>query len=158
MRIRAADESDLQSVRVCLAAAFEPYRAVYTAGEFSDTVPDDAALTARFQRMRLLVAESPDHGVVGTVAHEVGEPGIGHLRGMAVLPVHLGTGIAARLLDSAERELQAAGCARVTLDTTEPLQRAIHFYERHGYRPTGRVTDFFGMPLFEYAKDLLRKQ
>ena len=32
--------------------------------------------------------------------------------------------------------------------------RAIRFYERHGYRPTGRVSDFFGMELIEYAKEL----
>jgi len=42
----------------------------------------------------------------------------------------------------------------VTLDTTRPLERAIRFYERCGYRATGVVRDFFGMPLFEYAKDL----
>ena len=35
-----------------------------------------------------------------------------------------------------------------------PLQRAIRFYERNGYRPSGRVADFFGMPLFEYVKPL----
>jgi hypothetical protein len=47
----------------------------------------------------------------------------------------------------------------VTLDTTWPLQRAIRFYERQGYAATGRETDFFGMPLYEYAKPLLlRKQ
>jgi ribosomal protein S18 acetylase RimI-like enzyme len=42
----------------------------------------------------------------------------------------------------------------VTLDTTRPLQRAIRFYERHGYRQTGRVSDFYGMELIEYAKEL----
>ena len=44
--------------------------------------------------------------------------------------------------------------ARVSLDTTEPLRRAVRFYERHGFRPSGRVSDFFGMPLFEYVKEL----
>ena len=42
----------------------------------------------------------------------------------------------------------------MTLDTTRPLECAIRFYERCGYRATGVVRDFFGMPLFEYAKDL----
>jgi hypothetical protein len=40
----------------------------------------------------------------------------------------------------------------VTLDTTEPLKKAIRFYLRHGYKPSGIVKDFFGMPLFEYEK------
>ena len=41
---------------------------------------------------------------------------------------------------------------RFLVDTTEPLQRAIRFYTRHGYSATGIVRDFFGMPLFEYEK------
>jgi hypothetical protein len=41
------------------------------------------------------------------------------------------------------------------LDTTEPLQRAMGFYEKHGYRRSGKVSDFFGMPLVEYQKVLL---
>ena len=44
---------------------------------------------------------------------------------------------------------------RQCLDTTEPLQRAVRFYLRHGFRASGRVTDFFGMPLFEYLKILV---
>ncbi len=47
---------------------------------------------------------------------------------------------------------QALGCARITLDTTEPLQRAMRFYERNGYQRTGHVGNFFDMPLIEYAK------
>ena len=73
---------------------------------------------------------------------------------MAVLPAWQGAGVAALLLDAAERELRAQHCSRVTLDTTEPLQRATRFYEKHGYRASGRVSDFFGMPLYEYAKVL----
>ena len=58
--------------------------------------------------------------------------------------------------EPAESELSSMKCSRVTLDTTEPLQRAVCFYEKHGYRPSGRVTDFFGMPLHEYVKQLTR--
>ena len=51
-------------------------------------------------------------------------------------------------------DLRERACARVTLDTTAPLDRAIHFYESHGFRATGSVNDFFGMPLYELARDL----
>ena len=54
-------------------------------------------------------------------------------------------GISACLADAAEAGLRAAGCTQVTLDTTRPLERAIAFYERRGYRPTGIVRDFYGM-------------
>ena len=72
----------------------------------------------------------------------------------AVLPEALGSTTASRLLQAAERALLRAGCSRVTLDTTRPLQRAVAFYQRHGYRPTGRIRDFYGMPLFEHSKEI----
>jgi putative acetyltransferase len=71
---------------------------------------------------------------------------------MAVLPEWQGSGVARALLHAAETELRKNQCERVTLDTTEPLQRAVRFYEKHGFRPSGRVSDFFGMPLYEYVK------
>lgn len=30
----------------------------------------------------------------------------------------------------------------------------VRFYEKHGFAASGRVADFFGMPLFEYTKFL----
>lgn len=154
MCIRPAADSDIDEVRACLEAAFEPYRVAYTPDAFSDTVPARDGLVLRLRRMRVLVAEDDGGRIVGTIAHESGASGVGHLRGMAVLPEQLGSGTAARLLEAAEHAVRAAGCSRVTLDTTAPLRRATRFYERQGYRPTGRVTDFFGMLLFEYEKNL----
>jgi len=75
---------------------------------------------------------------------------------MAVRSEWQGQGIAESLLNAAEARLRALGCRRITLDTTAPLQRALRFYERLGYRRSGKVTDFFGMPLFEYEKLLPR--
>jgi ribosomal protein S18 acetylase RimI-like enzyme len=92
--------------------------------------------------------------IVGTVACNVVNPAEGHLRGMAVLANWQGAGIARQLLRHAEAELRLRKCSRVTLDTTEPLKRAIQFYKRHGYRPSGKIGDFYGMPLFEYEKRL----
>jgi GNAT superfamily N-acetyltransferase len=104
--------------------------------------------------MSVLVAVAAEGKIVGTIASAVADAGVGHLRGMAVLPVWQGAGVAALLLDAAERELRVKRCSVVTLDTTEPLQRATRFYEKYGYRASGRVSDFHGMPLFEYVKDL----
>jgi ribosomal protein S18 acetylase RimI-like enzyme len=73
---------------------------------------------------------------------------------MAVLPECQGKGVAEALLRAAEDELRRRGCTCITLDTTAPLQRAIRFYERHGYRASGKVGDHFGMPLYEYVKGL----
>src|SRR5579859_6576597 len=125
--IRRAQPADVSEVLKCLAEAFKPYRDEYTVEGFADTVPDEASVQNRMQRMHVLVAVC--HGeIVGTVGGAVGENGEGHLRGMAVLPSFWGTGIAARLLAAIETDLRNLGCRRVTLDTTLPLQAAMRFY------------------------------
>ena len=106
------------------------------------------------EHMTILVAEHAGM-IVGTIGYEAGAHGEGHLRGMAVRRSAQGGGLAERLLSAAEGALRDAGCDRVTLDTTRPLTRAIAFYERHGYAPTGLSQDFFGMELVEYEKRLL---
>ena len=103
-------------------------------------------------RVFVAVAKSED-AVVGTIG--CGAHGAeGHMRGMAVLPGWQGTGVASALLEAAETELRKSGCTHVTLDTTAPLARAVRFYEKNGYAASGRVQDFFGMPLYEYKKAL----
>ena len=149
--IRRAQVEEAESICDCLKSAFEPFRTHYTAGAFQDTVCDPEAIRQRLVDMTVYVAIIPSGEVVGTIASSV-EGGEGHLRGMAVRPAWQGQRIAEQLLLTAEGDLIAAGCARITLDTTMPLRRAIRFYQKHGFTPTGRITDFFGMPLYEYAK------
>jgi GNAT superfamily N-acetyltransferase len=153
-RIRPAGPEQLAGVAACLAAAFEPYRAAYTPGAFSDTVPTIDGLAQRMKTMTILYVSGMGAEVIGTIACSVSAPGEGHLRGMAVLPEFQGRGVAEELLLTAEDELRRLGCSRVTLDTTLALERARHFYAVYGYTPTGNVADFFGMPLHEYEKQL----
>ncbi|MGB8889975.1 MAG: GNAT family N-acetyltransferase [Candidatus Korobacteraceae bacterium] len=138
----------------CLACAFEPYRASYTPDAYLDTVLTVETIAQRLESMQLFVAVTADEQIAGTIACSLSENGEGHLRGMAVLPEWQGRGVAEKLLRGAESELLNRSCVRITLDTTEPLERAMRFYESHGYRRSGRITDFFGMPLHEYVKDL----
>jgi ribosomal protein S18 acetylase RimI-like enzyme len=145
---------DIPAIVACLTAAFEPFRASYSPAGFDDTVLDHETARRRLEDMTVLVAEDDASAVVGTIGYQAAAGGEGHLRGMAVLPALVGQGVADQLLAAAESGLRAAGCTRITLDTTAPLTRAIRFYERHGYRATGRVGDFFGMALYEYAKDI----
>jgi GNAT superfamily N-acetyltransferase len=104
--------------------------------------------------MTIWVACTPDGTIVGTIAAGVRPDGAGHLRGMAVSDTHHGAGVAARLLHAAETELRNRSCSAATLDTTAPLIRAMSFYQKHGYRPTGRTSDTLGMTLIEHRKSL----
>ena len=150
--IRPAQPGDEEGILRCLAAAFEPYRAAYTPEAFTDTTLTSASLAMRLREMHVLVAVTPEE-IVGTIAGS-GRGFEGHLRGMAVLPAWRGSGLAAKLLRAIEAWLETNACSRVTLDTTLPLGPAMKFYEKNGYRRSGRVTDFFGMPLVEYVKEL----
>lgn len=152
--VRHAKPADYAGILDCLTSAFARYRNSYTPGAFLDTVLTPEALHKRMQEMTVLVAENPGQQVIGTVACKALNPEEGHLRGMAVRPEWQGAYVARQLLERAERELRALGCSVVTLHTTEPLDRAIRFYEQSGYRRTGRSTDFFGMRLIEYRKSL----
>lgn len=154
IRIRRASAEDADEILNCLRLAFEPYRNEYTPGAFEDTVLNRETIGARLCSMALFVAEGANGKVVGTIGCNAASADEGHIRGMAVLPEWQGRGVAADLLRAAEHELQRLGCKRVTLDTTAPLKRAINFYERHGYKASGNVGDFFGMELFEYLKHL----
>ena len=152
--IRQAVEDDAPGILACLASAFEPYQASYTVAAYEDTVLNRETLRERQKTMSVFVAETEGGEIVGTIACGVEDNQEGHLRGMAVHPRWHGHGVAQQLLEHAERILLRLGCRYITLDTTEPLQRAIRFYERNGYNSSGKVTDFFGMPLYEYRKCL----
>lgn len=148
--VRTATAADLAGLLRCLRAAFAPFEAAYPRAAYEDTVPGPEALRRRLAEMTVYVALHGDE-VVGTIAWRRTGDGA-HVRGMAVLPGWQGSGVAARLLEAVEAA--AAGCRRLTLETTDPLQRAIRFYERHGFSRTGRVRDYFGIPLHELAKPL----
>ena len=151
--VRRASVDDTAQILQCLHEAFAPYRDSYTPAAFADTVLTPQTLHKRFLEMQVLVATDNSSRVVGTVAYKA-EDNEGHIRGMAVRPGWQGTGVAACLLDQAEADLHELHCGAITLDTTRPLQRAIRFYEAHGFRATGEVASFFGMDLFAYRKEL----
>ncbi len=152
--IRPATDGHAAGVLECLRAAFEPYQTAYTAAAYEDTVLTRESLLRRLDEMTVLVAVDRSDRVIGTIAYKVSGDGEGHVRGMAVVPGCQGSGIADQLLERAEAEMSQRDCSRITLDTTEPLEPAMRFYQRHGYRPSGRTQDFFGMPLIEYLKFL----
>lgn len=151
--IRQATPADAAGILGCLAEAFAPFRSHYTPGAFADTVLSPDTLAERFAAMTVFVAEDASGELAGTIAAGF-DHDEGHLRGMAVRTAWQGSRVATQLLAAAESLLAARGCRRVTLDTTAPLTRAIAFYRKHGYAPTGRVQDFYSMPLYEYAKNL----
>ena len=151
--VRRATLHDAEEILKCLGEAFAPYRDSYTPEAFADTVRTEETIGRRFAEMRILVAADSSGRVLGTIAYKA-ENSEGHLRGMAVRPEWHGSGVAQRLFDQAESDLRELHCRTITLDTTRPLRRAVRFYERNGFRATGKVASFFGMDLFAYRKEI----
>src|SRR5262249_37340359 len=138
--IRAATADDVTGILHCLSAAFAPFQSQYTPAAYADTILDPERLRERMQTQTVFVAVDQSANVIGTVGGKViGSEHRGHIRGMAVLPEWHGRGVAEALLHRVEDELKTRGCQRVTLNTTGPLRRAIHFYERRGYVATGKI-------------------
>jgi GNAT superfamily N-acetyltransferase len=151
--IGRATRADCESILRYLRSAFASYESDYTRAAYQDIVLRPETLDRRLHDMCVLVAVSKSE-IVGTLAYNATPGGDGHLRGMAVVHEWHGRGIASRLLHQAECELGANHCRRSTLDTTAALERAISFYRSHGYAASGRQSDFFGMTLLEYSKQL----
>lgn len=151
LSIRTAMLTDADGILKCLHSAFHELRSTYTAPAFLDTVLTQETIRRRLEAMHVFVAVNDADQVVGTIACQVVDNDEGHIRGMGVMPGWQGTGVAAQFLRTAESDLQQSGCTRVALDTTAPLRKAIRFYGRNGFRPSGKFTDSFG---FEYVKTL----
>ncbi len=152
MSVRQATRTDACGILACLSAAFDVYRDCYTPDAFADTILTAETMQRRLEEMTVFVATNNSGEIIGTIACSVVDPDEGHIRGMAILPAAQGTGIAARLLKHAEAYFRQRDCKRISLDTTAPLKRAIRFYESSGFSLSGKVQDFFGMPLYEYVK------
>jgi len=150
--IRQATDGDAPGILQTLSAAFEDYRDRYTREAFLDTVLTLETIGQRLSDMSLFVAIDETGEIVGTVGCNIINGEEGHIRGMAVRPKWQGAGVATHLLNRVESVLRDMKCTRISLDTTEPLERAMQFYEKNGFCRSGKVSDFFGMNLFEYVK------
>lgn len=74
---------------------------------------------------------------------------------LAVDPGHQGGGIAARLLDLAERRAAEAGAVELACDTAESAAALIALYERRGYRIVDRAD---WRPSTNYASVVLARR
>lgn len=152
--VRPAVSSDALGILETLRTAFEDYRSSYTPGAFGDTVLTPDSIGQRLSDMCVFVTTTCTGQIVGTIGCNFIDREEGHIRGMAVRPLWQGSGLAMQLLESVESVLRDGKCMQISLDTTEPLTRAMRFYEKNGYHRSGKISDFFGMRLFEYIKVL----
>ncbi|MFW9946346.1 MAG: GNAT family N-acetyltransferase [Candidatus Odinarchaeota archaeon] len=151
--IRLATIKDAKAVHEVLLAAFEDYRSFYSPEGFTDTTLSERIAKDRIKEMKVYLAVDQHGKIIGTIGWQKLNKDEGHIRGMGVIPSQQGrNGPAALLLRQVERDAQLENCKILTLDTTEILKRAQRFYEKNGYKRTGKTADFFGSIIYEFAK------
>ena len=156
--IQKAKPKDAQGIHEVILAAFEEFRYFYSPEGFTDTVMSEKAVTKRIENMTIFIAVDQNGGIIGTIGWKKLSEKEGHIRGMAVHPKMQGKeSPATELLRKVEEDARSQGYSFLTLDTTEVLQRAQNFYEKNGFKKTGRTGEFFGATIFEFAKKISTK-
>ncbi|MCP3914210.1 MAG: GNAT family N-acetyltransferase [bacterium] len=142
MRIEQARAEDSERVRALRLGALRD-----APDAFAATFAEDEALSPAVWRERLAspsqatfvaTVEGADVGLVVGSPY-AGRAGCAGLFAMWVAPGRRGTGVADALVRAVVDWARTAGHARVLLDVADDNARAIEFYARMGFVPTGRV-------------------
>lgn len=169
LRVRPAAPEDAPVIARILAEAFAEFRSLYTDAAFFTTTPDSVEVAARLQHGPTWIALRAQHAAhvdqadqadrvnqveqpVGTVSGLIAPDAL-YIRSMAVVPAGRGLGVGLLLLEHAQQFAIAQRCPRMRLTTTSFLSRAIHLYERFGFRRCG-IADLHGTPLYQMEKTL----
>ncbi len=131
--IRRATTADLTGIQQLMTDAFTKYIERIGRPPAPMTTDDAAAL----DRSGVWVIESGD----ATVGALVTEDRVDYLllETTAVAPAAQGCGHGRLLLDRAECDAAELGLTEVRLYTNEAMTENLSFYQRHGYRETGRA-------------------
>jgi len=144
-----ASSDDIEALTAMLHRA---YAVLGRAGLNYTAVDQDAQTTRDRLRGGHCWVAVVDGAIVGTVlVHDddpdrpecARRPGMAYLSQFAVEPGLQAHGIGARLMDHAERETRRRGFGQLALDTAEPAEHLVRYYDRRGYRLLG-TTRFSG--------------
>ena len=157
---RAATEADIPALVELVTSAYrgEASRAGWTTeADLLDGAridPDVLRADIRRPRSRVLVLDGDDGPLA--CAHVAVEDGAGYFGMFAVRPGLQGSGLGGRLLAECERVAREEwGLSLMRMSVIDLRESLIAYYERRGYRRTGRHLPFpygderFGIPLRE---------
>ena len=137
VELRAARDGDAEAVGTIWAAAWRDGHLGHVPDELVAVRTQETFLSRAAERVADTTVAEVDGVVAGFIMVDRDE-----VEQVFVDARHRGSGVAAALLDEAERQVAAGGHARAWLAVVEGNARARRFYERAGWRDDG---------LFEYA-------
>jgi ribosomal-protein-alanine N-acetyltransferase len=137
IRLRPYQANDLDAMHALDVICFEqPFRFTRSAmRRFADA-----------KNARVVIAEERDAVVGFVILHLENAEGAryGYVVTLDVSPGHRRKGIAGLLMQEAERQASAEGCATVVLHVLTDNEVAIRFYERHEFMRSYREAEFYG--------------
>jgi nitroimidazol reductase NimA-like FMN-containing flavoprotein (pyridoxamine 5'-phosphate oxidase superfamily)/GNAT superfamily N-acetyltransferase len=153
VHVRRAEPGDASAIAATLEESFIEYRELYTPEGYAATVIPADKVRVRMSEGAMWVAVE-NAQIVGTVA-AVSKGEALHVRGMGIVPAARGKRIGRLLLEQVESFARTHHHAKMTLNTTLFLCRAIALYRRFGFETGDEATaDLFGTPLFTMVKTL----
>ncbi|MGE0295603.1 GNAT family N-acetyltransferase [Pseudonocardia sp.] len=136
-----ASAEQFAEIRRLLHAAYADYRAAVDPQLFRVYLADVTGVTSDVVQGGAIPLVALDGGTIVGTARVFPHPqglrlpdGAAYVRGVAVRPGREGEGIAAALMAACAERARAGGATSVHLHTTPFMTRAIHLYERLGYR------------------------
>jgi GNAT superfamily N-acetyltransferase len=155
VKIRNACSSDIQAILTLLKDAFQPYQESYTKEAYVHAIllPAEEIQKRLYDPKKLVLVAEINTRIVGTITATVHNTAQMRLQSMAVLPGFQRSGIGQLLLEKMEGFVRGKKCTRISFECFEPLKNSIRFYEKHGYRRTGKTIPFYGVLFHEMKKD-----
>lgn len=138
-RVEVADPSSAQAQELLASLSLTLQRITGSDGKASFHVQD-----VQGERACFAIARAEDGTPLGCGAIRPLEPGVAELKRMFAVPGTRGVGSA--VLAFLELQALAFGYAQLWLETRRVNERAVAFYERHGYRPIPNFGRYVGRP------------
>jgi len=155
LKIRIAVSTDIHSIHEILSEAFKPYRKYYTKKAYKATVISPEEIEKRIENSETIVLVADYANVViGTASINLGDKTNLYIQSMAVKPTYQGKGIGLCILTIIERIGKEKNCKIMSLESYEPLKKAVLLYEKFGFKRTGKERDYQGITVFEMIKEL----
>jgi putative acetyltransferase len=131
--VREVRREDVDAVVALVARVLGEFGLEFGNGCATDTELSGLPEAYRDAGGAFWVAVGADGVLLGTCGVFPVEPGVLELRKMYVLSETRGTGLGGVLLERAVAFARETGATAMVLDTANAMERAIAFYERHGF-------------------------
>jgi ribosomal protein S18 acetylase RimI-like enzyme len=155
VKIRKAQGNEIQEIHKVLLESFKPYKKYYTEEAYKATVisPGEIEKRLRNKNTEVLVAIY-NNKIVGTASIKIKGKRELYISSMAVIPSLQGKGIGWRILEEINRLAKQKYCRIISLESSEPLKKAVNVYEKFKFRRTGKKRRYHGIIIFEMTKEI----